>query len=69
MYVDLLTNTSLLDPSVWTSSDVLSAAVDYQAKKRKGGSGLFIIGGLCCLLVIVGIVGIIYLLTKRKNQQ
>ncbi|MEV4124808.1 hypothetical protein AB0L63_09640 [Nocardia sp. NPDC051990] len=74
MYLDLLTNTALLDPQVWasadtwTNSDTVASAVEFAAKKKKSSSGL-LIGGICCLVIVALIVGGIYLLTRRKKQQ
>lgn len=75
MYLDVLTNATLLDPQVWasadawTSSDTLASAMEYAAKKKKKSSSGLIIGGICCLVVVV-LIGVgIYLLTQRKKQQ
>ncbi|MGV9615407.1 hypothetical protein [Nocardia xishanensis] len=72
MYVDLLTNAGLLDPSVWASPDTWTTAMEYAAKKKKKSNSGLLFGGICCLLVVVAIgVGIYLLLNKRKqgNQQ
>ncbi|WP_433712789.1 hypothetical protein ACQP2U_00295 [Nocardia sp. CA-084685] len=75
MYLDLLTNTALLDPQVWasadtwTNSDTVASAVEFAAKKKKKSSSGLLIGGICCLVVVALIVGGIYLLTQRKKQQ
>ncbi|MEV6428394.1 hypothetical protein [Nocardia sp. NPDC051463] len=74
MYLDLLTNASLLDHTVWASPDTWAAgdtwtqALDYAGKKKKKSNGGLIFGGLCCLLVVALIIGGIYLLKSRKNQ-
>lgn len=69
MYLDLLTNASLLDHTVWASPDTWNSALELAAKKKKGrGGGGLIIGAICCLLVVALIIGGIYLLTKRKKN-
>ncbi|GAB2650308.1 hypothetical protein ACWDYH_28950 [Nocardia goodfellowii] len=73
MYLDLLTNATLLDHAVWANPDTLLASDTYtQAmelaakKKKKGGGGL--IFGLICLLVVVAIAVGGYLLYKRSKK-
>ncbi|GAA5095601.1 hypothetical protein GCM10023319_54500 [Nocardia iowensis] len=68
MYLDLLTSASLLDHSVWASSDVWASALELSAKKKRRSSGGLIVGGICCLLVVAAIVGGIYLLRRKKKQ-
>ncbi|WP_280363726.1 hypothetical protein [Nocardia abscessus] len=68
MYLDLLTNASLLDHTVWASPDTWNSALDLAAKKKKSSKGGLIIGAICCLLVVALIIGGVYLLTKRNNN-
>ncbi|WP_109522916.1 MULTISPECIES: hypothetical protein [Nocardia] len=73
MYLDLLTNASLLDHSVWASpdiwaSDTFNTALDLAAKKKKKSSKGGLIGVICCVLVVVAIiVGIVYFTKRNKN--
>ncbi|WP_194816668.1 hypothetical protein [Nocardia sp. XZ_19_385] len=74
MYLDLLTNASLLDHAVWANPDTLLAsdtytqAMELAAKKkgRKGGGGL--IFGLICLLIVIALALGGYLLYKRSKK-
>ncbi|WP_054811617.1 hypothetical protein [Nocardia arizonensis] len=73
MYLDLLTNASLLDHSVWTSPDVIASdtwntALDLAAKKKKKSSGIGFFGVICCVLVVVAIIVAIVLFTKRRGN-
>lgn len=70
-HLDLLTNASLLDHSTWASPDVLTSALEYEARKRskskgRGGFGLF--GLICCVVVVLLIVGVIFLMRRKKND-
>lgn len=71
MYLDLLTNASLLDPSVWANQDVLASVMDIEAarKKRKGIGIGGILAGLCCLVVVAAIVVVVWMAVRKKKQQ
>ncbi|MEV6274730.1 hypothetical protein [Nocardia sp. NPDC051832] len=74
MYLDLLTNASLLDHAVWANPDTLLAsdtytqAMELAAKKKKGKGGGGLIFGIICLLVVVAIAVGGYLLYKRSKR-
>ena len=70
MYLDLLTQANLLDHDVWTNPDTWTSALEYQAaRKKKSSKGGLIFGAICCIGLVVLILGIVYLLTNRKKQQ
>ncbi|MBL1073282.1 hypothetical protein JK358_02620 [Nocardia sp. 2] len=70
MYLDLLTQVPLLDHQVWASQDTWNTALDLAAKKKsKGkGGGFWIFAAVCCIGIIVLILGIVYLMRKKKSQ-
>ncbi|MBF6178803.1 MULTISPECIES: hypothetical protein [Nocardia] len=68
-YLDLMTQANLLDHSVWASPDTWTAALEHQAKRKKsGGKGGLIFGAICCIGLVVLILGIVYLVTQRKKK-
>lgn len=68
-YLDLMTQANLLDHQVWTNPDTWTSALEYTAKKKKKSSGGLIFGAICCIGLVVLILGIVYLITNRKKNQ
>ncbi|TLG17935.1 hypothetical protein FEK35_02080 [Nocardia cyriacigeorgica] len=74
-YLDLLTNAAALDHGTWAGADVLTSTLDLEAarqKSRKSGNRFgvlgLLMGALCCLLVVAGIIGLIVWLVNRANN-
>ncbi|MFI6871001.1 hypothetical protein [Nocardia sp. NPDC050406] len=68
-YLDLMTQANLLDHQVWTNPDTWTSALEYQAaKKKKSKNTGLIFGAICCIGLVVLILGIVYLITNRKKK-
>ncbi|WP_041843275.1 hypothetical protein [Actinoplanes friuliensis] len=55
----------------WAASNgVADVAVEAARSRRRGGFGFFgILGGLCCLLVVGGIVLAIVLISRNRKRR
>ncbi|WP_157762730.1 hypothetical protein [Nocardia yamanashiensis] len=63
----MLTQANLLDHEVWTNPDTWNVAMEYTAKKKsKKGSGFWIFGSVCLIAVVVLILGVVYMVNKKK---
>ncbi|MFE3441772.1 hypothetical protein ACFXNW_01935 [Nocardia sp. NPDC059180] len=74
-YLDLLTTAGGIDYSTWASPDGWTSGLDYEAapkRARSSGTRLpilgVLVGGLCCVLVVVGVIGLIVWLVSRANN-
>ncbi|MFC9994498.1 hypothetical protein [Nocardia sp. NPDC127526] len=70
-YLDMMTQANLLDHTVWTDPNTWTSAIEYEAakKKSKRGGSFWIFAAVCCIGVVALVLGIVYLMTKRKKQQ
>lgn len=69
-YLDLMTQTTLLDHHVWTHPDTWNAALENTAARyssRRRGMGFWGFAAVCCVLVVALVLGIVYLMTKRRR--
>lgn len=70
-FLDLMTQSTLLDPHVWAHPDTWSAAIDNTAARRtsssRRGGGFWIFAAVCCIGVIALVLGIVYLMTNRRR--
>ncbi|MEV6068314.1 hypothetical protein AB0L82_17320 [Nocardia sp. NPDC052001] len=70
-YLDLMTQANLLDHQVWTNPDTWTSTMEYAAKKKssKKGGSFWIFGAVCCIGIVVLILGIVYLMQNKKKNQ
>ncbi|NEW54245.1 hypothetical protein GV794_00975 [Nocardia cyriacigeorgica] len=74
-YLDLLTIAGRIDYSTWVSPEVMTSALDQELARKvsKKSSGFnmpltLLIGGLCCVLVVAGVIGLIVWMVSRANN-
>ena len=62
--------TLLIPAHAWAASNGVADLVVEAAKvRRRGGIGIFgILGGLCCLLVVGGVVLGVLMIARRKRR-
>ncbi|GAB0101110.1 hypothetical protein JMUB6875_00740 [Nocardia sp. JMUB6875] len=71
-YLDLMTQSTLLDHHVWTNPDTWTAALENSAAKRSSrrrGGSFWIFAAVCCIGIIALVLGIVYLMTNRRKRQ
>ncbi|WP_326356888.1 hypothetical protein [Nocardia sp. CDC160] len=69
-YLDLMTQATLLDHHVWTHPDTWNAALENTAARRSSGRrgmGFWGFLGVCCIGIVVLVLGIVYLMRRRNN--
>jgi hypothetical protein len=62
--------TLMIPVHAWAvSTGVGDVAIEAARSRRRGGSGLFLIGAVCCLLVVGGIVLAIVLISRNRKRR
>jgi hypothetical protein len=61
---------SIMIPAyAWAASNgVADVAIEAARVKRRGGAGFGVIGLLCCLVVVGGIVLVVYLILRSRKK-
>lgn len=70
-YLDLMTQATLLDHHVWTHPDTWNAALENTAARRtssRRGTSFWGFLAVCCISIVVLVLGIVYLMSRRKNR-
>ncbi|MFJ4656053.1 hypothetical protein ACIP5Y_32695 [Nocardia sp. NPDC088792] len=70
MYLDVLHQAALLDHSTWAHPDTWNAALENVASRRSSrrGGSFWMFSAVCCIGVIVLILGLVYLMTGRRRR-
>lgn len=69
-YLDLMTQATLLDHHVWTHPDTWNAALENTAARRsssKRGMSFWGFLGVCCIGIVILVLGIVYLMRRKKS--
>ncbi|MFJ9364245.1 hypothetical protein ACIRRA_07505 [Nocardia sp. NPDC101769] len=66
-----MTQATLLDHHVWTHPDTWNTALENTAARRtsgRRGTGFWGFLAVCCIGIVVLVLGIVYLMSRRKNR-